>query len=101
MVRIQAVPLTQESYRAYGDVIAARKDIVPRAANGGTAQRYDFLGKLENLREEKAEPNLCLFHCDPLLGAKNTEFKIRLLERHLYSTQAFMPMNADRFLVIV
>ena len=99
---IQAVSLTPENYRDYGDVISARSDIAPSAANMGTAKRFNFLAKLENLRPGKAEPNLCLFRCNPILSGAQPKFEIRLLERHLYSTQAFIPMQgAERFLVIV
>ena len=99
---IQAVVLNQENYRDYGDVVTARGDITPVSANMGTARRFNFTAKLENLRPGKAEPNLCFFRCSPQINAGQTLFQASVLERHFYSTQAFLPMaGADRFLVIV
>ena len=52
---------------------------------------------LDNNRES-AKANVCLFRCSP----RDLPFSIKLLERHLYSTQMFIPMTADkRYLVIV
>lgn len=95
----QAVPLTPEAYRAYGDVIAARSDVAPTKANMGTADRYNWLTKPQNLRPETAAPNVCLFHCQPYAGSP---FKVELLEHHPDSTQMFIPMGtASRYLVVV
>lgn len=102
MREIHAHPLTQAQYRNYGDVISTRDDVKPTSANMGTAQRYNFLAALENLRPDTAKANLCLFRSNPQLSAQSTSFEITLLERHRYSAQAFIPMQgAERFLVIV
>ena len=99
--QIRAIPLDVDSYRAYGDVISARADIIARSANMGTAKRFNSVAQLVDLRPGKAEPNLCLFHCDPQVSAPQTTFQIKLLEKHPLSTQAFIPMQAERFLVVV
>ncbi|MFI5361484.1 MAG: ureidoglycolate lyase [Elusimicrobiota bacterium] len=101
MLRISAVPLGAEAYRDYGDVISARADKVPRSANMGTAKRFNSLAELVNLRPGKAEPNLCLFHCAAQISAPQTTFEIKLLEKHPLSTQTFIPMQAERYLVVV
>ena len=98
---IQAISLTQKDYAAYGDVISARPDISPVSANMGTAARYNSLTKLENLRSDQAEANVCLYHCEPQIVRPVDQFTVRLLERHFFSTQIFVPMNASRYLVIV
>jgi ureidoglycolate lyase len=99
MQTIQAQLLTAETYRNYGDVIAARSDIKPVLVNRGTAQRFNFLGQLQNLRGEKANANLCLFRCSPV---KESPFQIKLLEHHPFSTQTFIPMiGSKRYLVVV
>ena len=99
--RIAAAALSVEGYRDYGDVISVRGDVVPRSANMGTAKRFNSLAELINLRPGKAEPNLCLFHCAPQVSAPQTTFEIKLLEKHPLSTQAFIPMQAERYLVVV
>ena len=99
---IRAVPLSAEGYRDYGDVISAEAGARSRSANMGTARRFNALAKLENRRPGKARPNLCVFRCEPQVRAPQTSFEIRLLEKHPFSTQAFIPMSgAERFLVVV
>lgn len=96
---ITAEPLLREAYRNYGDVVAADSRLPSASANAGTAQRYDHLATLENLRPGSAAPNLCVFRVQPIAASP---FVIRLLERHRLSTQLFIPMaGAERYLVIV
>lgn len=96
---ITAEALRRESYRQYGDLIAADPQLPFLSANAGTARRYDHLGAFENRRPGKALPNLCLFRAAPHIG---NPFVIRMLERHCESTQLFIPMaGAERYLVIV
>ncbi len=88
-------PLTSTRYRPYGDVIQAG---AASPANQGTARRSDFLADLRSLRPG-AKPNLCVFRCSPFRGRV---FPVRLLERHAFSTQVFLPLgNAARCLIIV
>jgi ureidoglycolate lyase len=96
---IAAEPLRRESYRPYGDIVAADPQRPFVSANGGMARRYDHLGAFENRRPGKALANLCLFRAIPHTG---NPFVIRMLERHRDSTQLFIPMaGAERYLVIV
>lgn len=96
---LPAKPITQHLYQKYGDVIAPRKDIQPIRANLGTAQRFNHLAPLENLRGDKAKPNVCWFCCQPI---KSFPFAVTLLERHPFSTQLFIPMKGEqRYLVVV
>lgn len=94
-MQIRASALDPAQYRPYGDVIAA--DLSPaNPANAGTAQRFNHLAALENLRPG-AKPNLCLFRVAP---ATANPFEVRMLERHRHSTQAFIPMAEARYLVV-
>jgi ureidoglycolate lyase len=98
MPRVVVVqPLDREAYRPFGDVIAADHRVVPVAANEGTAQKFERLAALDNLRAGKATLAVSVFRCTP--GAVPME--IALLERHLRSTQIFVPMIARRLLVVV
>src|SRR6185436_9258481 len=80
-------------------------------ANQGTARKYNHIAKAVNFRQSaitldgklvaKAEQNVCLYHCQP---TTEFPFKVNLLERHLYSSQAFIPLSGgsnDGYLVIV
>jgi len=94
---IEAIPLTLEEYHSYGRVIEVGS-VKFDMANQGTAQRFNWLASLENLRPDKAKLNICVFKCQP----RNLPFDINLLEKHPYSTQMFVPMTAEkRYLVIV
>jgi len=93
---IEALPLTLQGYKPYGHVVETNKVKVD-VVNQGTAQRSDWLANLENLRPG-AKLNICTFQCQP----RNLPFEIKLLEKHPYSTQMFIPMTAERrYLVIV
>ena len=96
MTEIRSVNLARDVYAPYGDVIAASADAV--SANAGTARRFNHVAALENLRAGAA-PNLCVFCVTPT--AENP-FQVRMLERHRYSTQVFIPMGSRaRYLVVV
>lgn len=93
-----AAPLDPDSYRRFGDVVAADPAAPGASANAGTAQRFDRLGAVESLRSG-AMPNLCVFRVAP---AGANPFPVRMLERHRHSTQVFIPMGgASRYLVVV
>ncbi len=96
-LRLEIEPLTSESYAPFGNVIAAGTLEAGKPANQRTARRYDQLGPLERTRAD-APWNLCVFRCAP---RDLSSFKVTLLEKHPYSTQLFVPMNAARYLVIV
>ena len=92
-------PLTAEAYAPYGDVIMASPRGEPGAsANQGSARRYDHLAALENLRPETARANVSAFRCAPRRAGP---FVLEILEKHPHSTQIFVPMSAERFLVVV
>lgn len=90
--------LTAGAYAPYGDVISAdRDDVTAREANMGTAARRNFVAEMRNVRPD-ARLNVASFRCAP----RATEaLSLTLLEKHPRSTQAFIPMNASRYLVVV
>lgn len=96
---VRTEPLTPEGFAPYGHVIVAdRADIVGKPANQGTATRYNWLGSIENLRPGQAHLNLCLFRCKPRTV---WPMRVEIMERHEQSTQVIVPMNADRYVVLV
>lgn len=93
------VALTADAYAPYGRVIMASPRGEPGSpANQGTARRFDHLADLEDLRPGRAKLNVTVFRCAPRAAGP---FSIELLEKHPLSTQIFVPMNADRYLVVV
>ncbi|MFL5320731.1 MAG: ureidoglycolate lyase [Myxococcaceae bacterium] len=95
MKTIEAVPLHPEAFAPFGDVVSAGLRS-GSSANQGTAVRFDWSAALMNSRSN-AKANLAVFRSAP----QPLPFTVKLLERHPHSTQAFLPMIAQRFLVIV
>ncbi|MBE2250834.1 MAG: ureidoglycolate lyase [Myxococcus sp.] len=95
MSPLRAEPLTVEAFAPFGDVICAglRQGAT---ANQGTATRFDWCAELVNARPG-AKANLSVFRS----VARQLPFTLELLERHPFSTQAFVPMVCARFLVCV
>ena len=99
MKTLIAQPLTPEAYAPFGDVVMAAPHGEPgKPANLGTARRFNDLARLQNLRGERARLNVCHFRSQP---QQTFPFEVRLLEKHPVSSQLFVPMNAQRYLVIV
>ena len=97
-MNLVAAPLDRNSYRDFGDVIAADPAAPGTSANAATARRFNRLGAIENLRPG-ATPNLCVFRVAP---AAANPFSVRMLERHRHSTQVFIPMGgATRYMAVV
>lgn len=92
-------PISREAYSPYGNLIAADEQLPFKFANMKTAKRFNHLADVVNLRPETATLNLCIFRCSPL---EKLPFEIKLLERHEFSTQVFMPISSNaRYLAIV
>lgn len=96
--RLEAPLLTREAFLPFGDVvIAERADITPIMVNFGTAARRDGAGTLKSTRPH-ARPNLATFRCEPW-----SRFPVvaESMEKHPCSSQLFVPMKVERYLVVV
>ncbi|CAO3688635.1 unnamed protein product [Rhizopus stolonifer] len=97
-----AKPLTTEAYAPYGDVIHPSGARRTTGANQGTANKFHHVAQVSNLFPQgDGKPNLCVFRCKP---TQEFPFTVKLLERHPYSTQAFIPMTSGGtrgYLVVV
>lgn len=93
-MKLQVLPLTQEAFSAYGDVIETyQRDFFH--INNGLVERYHDLAKIEILAQDRA-----LISINRAQPAK-IPIVIHELERHPLGTQAFVPMNGETFVVIV
>ncbi|WP_224368827.1 ureidoglycolate lyase [Hyalangium versicolor] len=92
---LRAQPLTREAFAPFGDVIGLGL-AGGSSANQGTATRFDRIAQLTSSRPG-AQPNLAVFRS----VAKALPFEVRLVERHPCSTQMFVPLSCQRFLVVV
>lgn len=113
--RLPALPLTPDAFSAYGSVIqsypdhrSARKDVLIKPVNFGTAFKFNHLSDVTYTHPSvAAKINFCVFRCDAQDGDQDLEgkmsWKVNVLERHEFSTQAFVPMGGGggRYLVVV
>jgi ureidoglycolate lyase len=95
MRTLKPTPLSKEAFAPFGDVIGLELS-GGASANQGTATRYNRVAQLASNRPQ-AQPNLAVFRS----VAKALPFEVRLLERHPCSTQMFVPLSCQRFLVVV
>ena len=86
-MELTALPLTQEAFAPYGEVLTAPE----------TAGRSYFEESLGNLRPG-AWPSLSL---SVRLPAEALPLQATLLERHEFSSQSFVAIDASRWIVIV
>lgn len=127
---LTASPLTRASFSSFGDVLTNPSptnlphNTTPASiaagalpcgaipANQGTAIQYKRLGVLRDLygqapSHKSATPRVTMFVCGAreLSGAGGDEFDVKVLERHPFTTQTFVPLSKDgkrtRYLVIV
>ena len=86
METITARPINVDSFAPYGQLLD-----VPEAPG-----RYDFQAKLFNGRVD-AKPNLLLVR----LAGQSLPLDIKVMEQHPQSSQAFLPLDVARYLVLV
>jgi ureidoglycolate lyase len=95
---IHAQRLSRAGYAPYGQVIEADPSQPFKPANFGRAKRYNMLVDAKNLRPESATLNVCVFRCSAWM---EPQLEVKILERHEFSTQVFMPMEAGKYITVV
>jgi ureidoglycolate lyase len=95
MKRIVARPLTRESFAEFGDVIDTATDN-HYPINGGKAERYHDLATAE-ATGGNARVILSIFRGTPYAFP----LLLKMVERHPFGSQAFMPLSPRPFLVAV
>ncbi|KAG0294622.1 Allantoicase [Linnemannia gamsii] len=127
LLTIEAEPITKEAFAPWGQVIEVPTyDPNSIKVNQGTAEKFSQIGQFSNLRSyalnddsivangnksldktcpedhKPATANIAIFQC--YKPVETTELGVRLLERHAYSSQMFVPMGGDGnggFVVVV
>ena len=90
---IAAEPLTAEAFAPFGDVLEAA-GAPDRIINRGRCGRWHDLARLD-FSEGRA--GISLFEAE----ARSLPLRLEMMERHPLGAQAFLPMSADPFLVVV
>ena len=114
---IPALPLTAEAFAPYGYVVQAYpnphhvpKGIKVASANYGTALKCNHLSPISSSVPQagslKQTPNFSVYHCQPagaFGGSSKARFEVKVLERHEYTTQSFVPLGggSSRYLIVV
>ncbi len=93
---IHATPLTADAFAPFGDVLDATGDF--RLINAGLCHRHHDRAKLDFGQDfGDGRVGISIFHAEP----RSLPYVFDLIERHPDGSQAFVPMTAHPFLVIV
>ncbi|MEL6584481.1 MAG: ureidoglycolate lyase [Pseudomonadota bacterium] len=92
MRQITAAPLTAEAFAPFGDVLELRAE-PSFLINQGNCERHHHLAGIDT----EGAAGVSLFHGQPY----PLPLTLEMVERHPLGSQAFIPMNASPFLVIV
>ncbi|KAA3632902.1 MAG: ureidoglycolate lyase [Proteobacteria bacterium] len=95
MIELHPEPLTADTFRPYGEVIDTR-DVEPTPINGGLTARYHDLATVD-VATGGGRALVNVFRTRPL----PLPHRVTVMERHPLGSQAFMPIGAARFLVLV
>lgn len=90
---LRPAPLTPDAFAPFGDVLDATGDF--RLINAGLCKRHHDRATLDFGPEGRA--GISIFRAE----ARTLPYSFDLIERHPEGSQAFLPMTADPFLVIV
>jgi ureidoglycolate lyase len=88
--------LSAELFETFGDVISVEAARRHFTINQGYAERFDDLAHIDVSREGGA-PRLSIFRALP----RELPMSLLLMERHPLGSQAFMPLQAVPYLVVV
>lgn len=87
-------PLTRAGFAPFGDVVEAGGE--PELINRGSARQFADLARID-VTAERGRPCVSIFRALPV----RLPHPVRQLERHLLGSQCFVPLNGQRFLIVV
>ena len=86
--------LTAEAFAAFGDVVEAGANF--ELINHGTTRQFADLAKID-VDADGGRPHVSIYRTTPY----ELPLTICMLERHPHSSQLFMPLSGEPFLVVV
>jgi ureidoglycolate lyase len=89
-------PLSADAFRPFGDVIEASEAARHYSINDGYAERYHDLARID-VAVSGGRAIVNIFRAEP----RRLPFRLVLLERHPLGSQAFMPLAALPYFVVV
>jgi ureidoglycolate lyase len=96
-VTLKVEPLSAPAFAPFGDVIEATDAARRMTINDGFAERFHDLAKVDLGSAPAGHTLVNIFRAQP----RTLPFSLRLLERHPLGSQAFMPLAAQPYLVVV
>jgi len=96
MRKLKVEPLTREAFAPFGDVIEASDDAEKRTINYSNTTRFHDLAAI-NVTTDGAKAGISIFRSAPL----PMPIMIEVMEYHPKSSQAFVPLSARPYLVVV
>ena len=93
---MEIIPLSSEAFAAFGDVIDVASAIEHFSINDGYTERYHDLAQVD-VSKDQGRPLISIFRASPL----PLPHHIRVMERHPLSSQAFIPLGQQPYLVVV
>ncbi|NIB40939.1 ureidoglycolate lyase [Pseudomaricurvus alkylphenolicus] len=93
---VQPQPLTREAFAPFGDVIEVSDQAHHFGINQGYTERYHNLADID-VDAEGGRAIVSIFRSTPL----QQPIAIKMMERHPLSSQAFIPMGQQPYLVVV
>ena len=96
-------PLTAAAFAPYGDVIETQQEGSKKnnfhLINFGRTERHHDLANIDGTTHQNGHTGISIFRSQPLEGG--FPFRVKVLERHPMSSQAFISMPRRPFLVLV
>lgn len=93
---LRPLPLTSERFAAFGDVIGAATNM-RQAMNEARFERFNDLAKLD-IDTHGGHTAVSIARCRM---ATQLPYTFDMIERHPLGSQAFVPLNGQRFIVVV
>lgn len=94
-LRLHVALLTADAFAPFGQVIEASDAVHHYSINEGNTERYHDLVRLDPGPQGRAI--VSIFRGQP----RALPFEVRMMERHPLGSQAFMPLSARPYLVVV
>lgn len=96
MLALPVEPLSRAAFAPFGDVIAADEAARHYPINEGTTERFHDLAQVD-VCAEGGRTLINIFRARP----RALPFAVDMLERHPLGSQAFVPLSARPYLVVV
>jgi ureidoglycolate lyase len=96
VISVKPEPLTKQSFLPFGDVIEVDESNQHFTINDGFTERYHDLANID-VETNNGRTLVNIFRATPL----PQPITINMMERHPLSSQAFMPLSQQPYLVVV